>query len=271
MNQKPTKNRRMSNMNDESKNRTKNGRMPDMKKQQNFTLIELLIVIAIIAILAAMLLPALNKARGTAKKAACISNLRQVYLGIASYANDFGGLQPPARACSNDDSNINATQWSYILQANNYLPKFTPSGKNVLLCPSASDGESSFNDGRGYHLPGTYQSESGYFRDYSPNLFTWAYWDPWSATPKVSWGYTLDWIRLGKYPSKMLVADSSGGANIYNRGDGVINVARWRHQNGANFLYSDGRVTWFSGAPVFTDGTYSFTQYNLWVKEMKPK
>ncbi|MFA6567212.1 MAG: type II secretion system protein, partial [Victivallales bacterium] len=53
-----------------------------------FTLIELLIVIAIISILAAMLLPALKVAKDVAKKIHCKNNLRQCYFGFASYAND---------------------------------------------------------------------------------------------------------------------------------------------------------------------------------------
>jgi len=58
------------------------------KHLSDFTLIELLIVIAIIVILIALLLPALSQAKRTAKEVVCMGNLKQVGLGLSLYAGD---------------------------------------------------------------------------------------------------------------------------------------------------------------------------------------
>lgn len=61
---------------------------------RGFTLIELLVVIAIIAILAAILFPVFAQAKQAAKKAVCLSNLRQLSLGMTMYAADNGDAYP---------------------------------------------------------------------------------------------------------------------------------------------------------------------------------
>ena len=60
-----------------------------------FTLIELLVVISIIALLIGLLMPALKKAKESARRAVCLSNLRQISNGLHVYANEFNGRFPP--------------------------------------------------------------------------------------------------------------------------------------------------------------------------------
>jgi prepilin-type N-terminal cleavage/methylation domain-containing protein len=67
------------------------------RQRSGFTLIELLVVIAIIAILAAILFPVFAQARDAARKTACMSNMKQIGLALASYATDYEGYMPPSQ------------------------------------------------------------------------------------------------------------------------------------------------------------------------------
>jgi len=68
---------------------------PAANRRTAFTLVELLVVVAIIAVLISMLLPTLNKVRRQASAVQCASNLKQIAMGIVLYSSDHKGTLPP--------------------------------------------------------------------------------------------------------------------------------------------------------------------------------
>jgi len=107
---------------------------PNRKRNPGFTLIELLVVIAIIAILAAILFPVFAQARESARKTACLSNLKQVMLGAGMYAQDYDGQMLPSWLNYPGVPEAEAWRkgWSAIVN---------PYTKNLGIteCPSVSD------------------------------------------------------------------------------------------------------------------------------------
>jgi prepilin-type N-terminal cleavage/methylation domain-containing protein len=111
-----------------------------MRRGRGFTLIELLVVIAIIAILAAILFPVFAQARDRARQATCLSNIKQLSLGVLMYAQDYDEqllYRPTQKHC----------EWRYICSTAkeprwwlNWWDVVLPYTKNnqIYQCPSAA-------------------------------------------------------------------------------------------------------------------------------------
>jgi prepilin-type N-terminal cleavage/methylation domain-containing protein/prepilin-type processing-associated H-X9-DG protein len=114
-----------------------------------FTLIELLVVIAIIALLAAILFPVFSRARESARRSSCASNLKQIGLGIMQYTQDYDEMMVPAyidgtcaagqgwgitngsQACSGSSAGTGNLKWMDLLDP--YVKS-----AQIFNCPSAS-------------------------------------------------------------------------------------------------------------------------------------
>ncbi|MBR2508239.1 MAG: type II secretion system protein [Lentisphaeria bacterium] len=199
-----------------------------------FTLIELLVVIAMIAILAGMLHPALNKARDRARGASCLSNQKQVLLGIMTYADDHNSLLVVRNLMSADTKYKEDYGWAEFLTDFGYIPE----DFKLLSCPVIAIPLKRIDDAKKYKKI-TYGMIN------------------WDATPNYTYKHWYDnqiylnLKRLTKPSMSMFGGDSYqysdhwGGDMqyyLYSPGSDGTNVHA-RHSKRMNMMYLDGHAT----------------------------
>lgn len=216
------------------------------KDSTEFTLIELLIVIAILAILCAMLLPALNAARDKGYAAKCMGNLKQQSVAFLQYTGDMEEWMPVS---SSDATYGVHYYWRYAIAP--YLgikmDKEKVSDNNLKLCGKTPVFwcEKTIPDGE--------------VRDWDVLSYGLAASDLWQVS---GWGKNPDQRKRlncikGKSPSQTVVsADTSDAVEL---GSDIQSIAweptardmrlEWvgnRHTNGVNLNWADGHVSWMS-------------------------
>ncbi len=192
-------------------------------RKSGFTLIELLVVIAIIAILAAILFPVFARAKMTAQRSACLSNLRQLASACHIYADFWNDYYPPAR--------IGYWPWGNFQDPNRGLRPLERYLKStdVLFCPSFVNPNKDKRDNKKSWGPGT-----EYYAGY-------CYWGGY-IEPRWQLDKTKVAVKAGEYPKSLLISDM-----ILTHPDGrtyPYNCHTQTENQGGNLLYNDGHAKW---------------------------
>jgi prepilin-type N-terminal cleavage/methylation domain-containing protein len=207
------------------------------QRPSGFTLVELLVVIALIAILASLLLPALARAKEKAKVSKVHAELYGVGLALEMYADDHEGQLPPVRVNCNSDMSSHWCQFPIELAEEGYLARGDTPGL-------AANMEDVFNPGHTYKYaaPGPCilnDTPSGHYKLWVPSDF------PECATPSGNYYSTrtdspVRWVlwSLGPRPDSDKTQDSRApiaSRSWYRRaGDGGV-IARMATHDGMQF------------------------------------
>ncbi|OGV52318.1 MAG: hypothetical protein A2017_13470 [Lentisphaerae bacterium GWF2_44_16] len=202
-----------------------------LKKVMAFTLLELLIVITIIVILTALLLPALKSARETSKSISCLSNIKQLGLGLNSYADDYSGYFPDKPTSSDCFLSWDAKIAAYF---NLDGTKFVPNSKStVYLCPSMQINYA--YSGRSFAANNNLGENRGLDVDIK-------------RLPQILYPSIL--AGLFETPNCSGSFFGPRQRNMYIENETINNKQEFRHRNGENLLFFDGHAEWKSYAWV---------------------